>query len=137
MKLCVYVPARFAGDSVPQEAENLSKETMLPIRLGEQGDGIDSSEVSIIRIPEMDMCEYDRKPRKGFIHPIDYTNEFVVFTKDTVLELSGAVVSTVRPVLCERHVARFRIRHDKEGKYTFKIVDRGEVLTQGEFEVES
>lgn len=136
MKLCIYVPALLAGDGVPEEADKLSAETMLPIRIGEAGDGIGVDEVSVIRVPELQVCEYDPKPRVGRVHAIDYTNEFFSFGRQTVMDISGPEAVVVKPTLCEKHVVRFRPRHHCTGHYSFVIRDGQTVLLEGNFEVE-
>lgn len=133
----VYVPPFLGRDGVPEEANNLSKDTQLPIRMGVEGDGIDSTKIAVVRVPEVRVCDWARTVKAGYIHTIDYTNEFVSFSNNVFLEILGPNTSNqYPPTLRERHLARFRRRYPTAGPYQFRIIDNDVVLEEGSFNVE-
>jgi len=142
MKRLVYVPFCALQDGeIPQDALDLAKETRLAIRVGEEGEN-GESDVCVMQIPEKNQIDFKSIVKVGFIQPIDYTNEFVVFSNDLTCEVTknGVLGSSnpvfLKPVLKESHMVKYRDRFSEAGVYDFSIstVSHG-VLCKGSFEV--
>lgn len=129
MKRFVCVPASMGG--VPDEAEKLSRESQLSIRIEE-----DIDKICIKSFPEDELADCMEEVKAGFVHALDITNEFIEFPKDThlvVLDLDSKL-HTVTPVVLTKHSIRFRSRFNVLGVHKFSVVGNGdEVFYKGEF----
>lgn len=139
MKRLIHVPTSLCIDEqIPKEALALAKETQLPIRIGTEEDS--ETGICIVQIPEKHAIDYKQTVEVGFIQPIDYTNEFIVFPKDLkcVVSREGAPNTQLEltPRLKESHVVKYRDRFNDAGTYSFVISSAlYGVIQEGKFEV--
>jgi hypothetical protein len=131
MKRFVCVPEEMAKICVPKEAEELSKDTQLPIKISDKHDSI-----CIDSFPESQNIEWLKQVKSNYIFWLDATDEFNSFNEDVSLKVVfGNQVQTHKPIIKEKHVIRFRIRFIEKQKYTFYIINDGMALHEGSFEV--
>lgn len=139
MKRFVYVPHfLLENDSeIPEEAKKLAKDAQLSVRTGSVGDGINSSSVSIISVPEFLSTDFDRVVKSGMIFSVDMTNEFVNLGKETVMETVSpkGERKTHKPSMLERHVVKFRTRLYEVGNHEIFVFDKNEKFLVSSVEV--
>jgi hypothetical protein len=138
MKRFVYIPAEMLGDEgANKRAERLSADSRLSIRSGFFGDGIEKTDVSIISTPEQSIYSCDESVKYGFIHSFDITDDFIEFNKNTVMraKYSNGTELLFKPVVCEKHVIRFRSRHDVQGGAIFNIENDTEIVNSVKVEI--
>lgn len=139
MKRLIHVPASlYIDEKIPEEALALAKETQLSIRIGTEEDS--ETDICVVQIPEKHAIDYKKIVEVGFIQPIDYTNEFIVFPKDLkcVVSQDGAtnIQIELTPKLKESHVVKYRDRFNKTGTYSFVISSSLHgVIQEGKFEI--
>jgi hypothetical protein len=138
MKRQIYVPfAKLEEGKIPEIAVSLSKDLQLGIQIGKQEE-TDITEITVIQIPETDILSYKREVKKGFLNPIDYTNEFITFPSSVFIKITDehGNESVFAPRVRESHSAKFRVRMNTEGQYSFKILSEGDaVIAEGTFGV--
>jgi hypothetical protein len=131
MKRFVCVPASMGG--VPDEATILSEESQLSIRIEE---GIDK--ICIKSFPEDDFTDCMDEVKRGFIHVLDITNEFIYFPRDTHMVVTdlNSCSQSIAPAVVTNHSLRFRSRFNTLGLHQFYIVDNNnKTYYQGDFTV--
>jgi len=139
MKRLIHVPASlYIDEKIPEEALALAKETQLPVRIGTEEDS--ETDICVVQIPEKHAIDYKKIVEVGFIQPIDYTNEFIVFPKDLkcVVNQDGATGTQIEltPKLKESHVVKYRDRFNEIGIYSFVVSSSLHgVIQEGKFEV--
>lgn len=127
--------------AIPKDALSLAKDTGLSVRVGEEDDDTELN-VYVMQVPEKNQIEFKKTVKLNFVQPIDYTNEFVVFSSDLKCEVTrnatfGKVEKILlKPILMESHVVKYRGRFMKTGVYDFVIstIKHG-ILSEGKFEV--
>jgi hypothetical protein len=125
------------GENVPQEAINLSSESQLSIRIGDEDDGISKDKIAIVSFPDIDVISCEPSVKLGFVHLLDYTNDFVDFNETTVLKIKntdGTEQNTL-PSLRENHKVRFRSRFYSAGTKEYFIETNQKIVNSGKFEV--
>ena len=129
MKRIVYISEKnFAIESQLAIAENLSKQTGLPISKGNPAVK-ESDDIFIASIPEVERCSFDEVVKKNYIHTLDYTNEYIDLSKNlTCLFTVGDQSLSVKPVINEKHTVKFRTRFDIIGSYTFYFLLNDNVI---------
>jgi hypothetical protein len=139
MKRLVHVPLYlYIDEKIPEEALELAKETQLPVRIGSEEDS--ETDICVVQIPEKHAIDYKKIVEVGFIQPIDYTNEFIVFPKDlkcTVIQDGDPSIQIeLTPRLKESHVVKYRDRFNKVGTYNFVLSSLSHgIIQEGKFEV--
>lgn len=128
MKRFVCVPSSLVDGDVPKEAKILAQESQLSVRIVD-----DVEEICIKSYPEVDIVDCMDEVRKGYVHIIDVTNEFVDFTSDAHLQVVDleSNVQKIKPVLATKHTLRFRSRFNVEGLHDFCIVNNNGVKYYG------
>lgn len=129
MKRIIYISEKnFAIEEKLSLAKELSKKTQLPITMGECGVD-ESDDIFIASIPEIIKCSFDKKVKKNYIHNLDFTNEYVKFTKNTFcIFKTDDITLTVKPKIVERHLVKFRTRFEVTGLYTFNIINDNSII---------
>lgn len=121
--------------NIPQEALDLSRETMLPVRVGDAGEDIISS-IDVINVPETNIFAFRDSVKNGFIQVFDYTNEYTDLSQNVVLTVfcpNGESLE-VKPRVKEKHTLRYRHRFCELGEYSFLIKKGSDsVLNEGTF----
>ncbi len=137
MKRFVYVPPNMMGENVPQEAINLSSESQLSIRIGDEDDGISKDKIAIVSFPDIDVITCEPSVKLGFVHLLDYTNDFVDFNETTVLKIKNTdgTEQITLPSLRENHKVRFRSRFYSAGTKEYFIETNQKIVNSGKFEV--
>ena len=131
MKRFVCVPEEIAKISIPKEAEELSRETQLPIKISDKHNSI-----CIDLFPESENIEWLKKVKSNYIFWLDATDEFNSFNEGVFLKVVfGNQEQMHKPIIREKHVIRFRLRFLEKEKYTFYIINDGIALHEGSFEV--
>ena len=137
MKRFVYVPPNMMGENVPEEAINLSSESQLSIRIGDEDDGIPKDKIAIVSFPDIDVISCEPSVKLGFIHLLDYTNDFVDFNETTVLKINNTdgTEQITLPSLREKHKVKFRSRFYSSGTKEYFIETNHKTIISGKFEV--
>lgn len=133
MKRFVCVPSSLVDEDVPEEAKILARESQLSVRIVD-----DVEQICIKSYPEADIMDCMDEVRKGHIHIIDVTNEFVDFTSDAHLQVVDLEfnVQKIKPVIATKHTLRFRSRFNVEGLHVFCIANNeGVKYYGGQFQV--
>jgi hypothetical protein len=139
MKRLIHVPlSLYVDEKIPEEALELAKETQLAIRVGTEEDL--ETYISVVQIPEKHAIDYKKIVETGFIQSIDYTNEFVMFTRDlkciVIQDDNPDTQIELIPKLKESHVVKYRDRFNKAGIYNFSLsLPAYGVIQEGKFEV--
>ena len=125
------------GENVPQEAINLSSESQLSIRIGDEDDGISKDKIAIVSFPDIDVISCEPSVKLGFVHLLDYTNDFVDFNETTVLKIKNTdgTEQITLPSLRENHKVRFRSRFYSAGTKEYFIETNQKIVNSGKFEV--
>jgi hypothetical protein len=125
------------GENVPQEAINLSSESQLSIRIGDEDDGISKDKIAIVSFPDIDVITCEPSVKLGFVHLLDYTNDFVDFNETTVLKIKNTdgTEQITLPSLRENHKVRFRSRFYSAGTKEYFIETNQKIVNSGKFEV--
>lgn len=138
MKRFVYIPVSMLEDKdAEQKAAHLSAESRLSIRAGSLDDEIQESEVCIISIPEKSIHSCDEFVKTGFVHSFDITDDFIKFNKNTLLvaEYSNNSKQSFEPIICEKHVIRFRTRHYIKGNAIFNIQNGEQIFISAKVKI--
>ena len=123
--------------NIPQEAVSLSKDTQLPVMVGQQHDSF-GDDITVVNIPETVLLNYKESVKCNFIQTFDYTNEFVNLQENVVLNVFSPSGTKIIPAprIKENHVLRYRCRFYESGKYHFSIVqNQNLILDEGIFTV--
>jgi hypothetical protein len=137
VKRFVYVPPSMMGENVPEEAINLSSESQLSIRIGDEDDGIPKDKIGIVSFPDIDVISCEPSVKLGFVHSLDYSNDFVDFNENTLLKVkhSNGDEQITKPSLCEKHKVKFRSRFYSSGTKEYFIETNQKTIISGKFEV--
>ena len=137
MKRFVYVPPGMMGENVPEEATNLSSQSQLSIRIGDEDDGIPKDKIAIVSFPDINVITCEPSVKLGFIHLLDCTNDFVDFNETTVLKIKNidGTEQITFPSLREQHKVKFRSRFYSAGTKEYFIENNHQVINSGKFEV--
>jgi hypothetical protein len=125
------------GENVPEEAINLSSESQLSMRIGDEDDGISKDKIAIVSFPDIDVITCEPSVKLGFVHLLDYTNDFVDFNETTVLKIKNTdgTEQITLPSLRENHKVRFRSRFYSAGTKEYFIETNQKIVNSGKFEV--
>jgi|LakMenE07Oct09ns_1017277.scaffolds.fasta_scaffold06832_2 hypothetical protein len=133
MKRFVFIPFSLKDSEESfNTAEGLSKESMLPIRIGDEND-LFSNQVEIISMPHIQVFDCDEDSKVNFVHCIDVTDEFVDMNDCQFFISFKDQKQEIKPIIKEKHAARFRKRYNKSGKYTFTLEKNNNVIYSGDF----
>ena len=137
MKRFVYVPPKMMGEDIPKEATDLSVKSRLSIRIGDEDDGIPKDKIAILSFPDINVITCEPSVKLGFIHLLDYSNDFVDFDKNIVLKVkhSNGDEQIIKPSLCEKHRVKFRSRFYSSGIKEYYIDNNKTIIESGKFEV--
>ena len=93
--------------------------------------------ICIIGVPEFSHADVDKSIKSGMVLSVDITNEFIEIDKSIVMETTSpsGTKEQNRPLLLERHVAKFRQRFFETGIYEMAVFDKNEKLLISSFEV--
>lgn len=131
MKRFVNVPDFLALHGMPTEAQKLSEEAQLPIRIS-----ADCSSICIVSIPEVFELESAKEVKTGHIYWLDVTDEYHCFDKNPhIIYYNGNIEIKSFPVVKEKHVLRFRNRFYNKGNYKYSITNNDKVIHEGSFVV--
>ena len=129
MKRFVCVPESLSGNGIPLEAEELSKNSQLPIKISK-----DHKQICIDSFPETFEVESADWVESGYIYWLDITDEFNVLNeKICLLSTLDGVEYKNFPIVKEKHLARFRCRFFNRGEYNYKILNDDMLLCEGKF----
>jgi hypothetical protein len=120
-----------------EDANRISRESRLSVRIGYPEDGVNRNKVGIVSFPETSVLTCDKTVKSGFVCSFDITNDFVTFGKTTSLDVVGPENSVYKfnPVLCEKHLARFRFRLFSVGIHQYSLKCDDDYIYFGEIEV--
>lgn len=129
MKRFVCVPEHLSKDGIPLQAQNLSKDSQLPIRISK-----DHKEICIDSFPETFQVESADWVESGYIYWLDITDEFnILDEKICLLSTLDGVEYKNFPIVKEKHLARFRCRFFNKGEYNYKVLNDDMLLCEGKF----
>jgi len=133
VKRFVVVPSSMVIDgNIPQQAIDLCNKSGLSARIED-----DCEIVKIASFPEVNIIDCDPIAKTGFIHSIDFTNDFVTFNDSASLEIIETNANTYyeKPSLREEHVIKFRVRFSSPGIKMYSVMNDSKAVISGQIEV--
>jgi len=84
-------------------------------------------------MPHIQVFDCDEDSKVNFVHCIDVTDEFVDMNDCQFFISFKDQKQEIKPIIKEKHAARFRKRYNKSGKYTFTLEKNNNVIYSGDF----
>jgi hypothetical protein len=133
MRRIIFCP----NESNIAEAQILAKDNNLPVNIG-LFDGIknldfDRTKSQVLEVPENNYIFYNKNAKKHFHQVVSYENDFISFNKDILLEVNKV---EYRPILCEKHKARFLILENLSGIKNCNIIQNNNILESFSYNVD-
>jgi hypothetical protein len=128
MERYIAVPTSFVtANRMPEEVETLAKTYSLSIRIDDSVE-----EIQIVSKPKIKTISYMETYTQGSIWSVNIHDEFTDMSGECFLKVND---KTFFPKIKEKHIIKFRIRHDGDSKKLFTIyVDGKEYLSDTIFE---
>jgi hypothetical protein len=113
MRRVVYCPSQ----EFLSEAEKISKDSNLPINIGESLElsylDFDRSIIQIVCIPEVDKVFFSKNVQKNFHQIIRIYDDFSEFNKSIYIDFNK---QKIKPNILEKHYVKFLFQCDKIGE---------------------
>ena len=135
MKRFVFVPFEMVMNKESLAiAEDLSKSSNISIRLGQENEFPNITDVDIICIPNIFDISFLNKVKCNFLQIINYSNDFIQMNKKFKCKITSNNKEYIfNPTIAEKHCLKFNVRICEADQYSFAIIDENNSVISDDY----